>query len=420
MASQYIYVNRKKYAVGLLWQPVRAGVVVRNYARTLARAIDKKLNLFTEYRSMVGLASRRLGARVGMSVAAAAVMERFAEYTSFLAVFRVNSGFYLVAARNGIILADKVFETEKDARAEYVKLSEIPDWGAFFAPGAWGMPKAAERDIGELLNGYNKTTMHSISHFGVNMFSVALFVVFVLGMLVLFREPIVQVLMPRPKLNQVNPELVAEYKKQLEEKNKQLDVQFEIEKPQPPEPIVMPYELLPDAAARADLCYRAIAFVMQPVIGWNQTYAECGEEYVTTEFVRNFGTLNEFYTIVADLMPGAFVQEVNEDVVRVQARLPQLNIVSSVDERDVDSVVRDVTTLFQEIDMDLQTQIVTDTLTNGVDVANVNLVEVGVKSKLIPMQFMKIFEDFGGTYMIRARWDVRSLTWNYEVIIYAK
>ena len=79
-----------------------------------------------------------------------------------------------------------------------------------------------------------------------------------------------------------------------------------------------------------------------------------------------------------------------------------------------------MTTLFQEIDMDLQTQIVTDTLTNGVDVANVNLVEVGVKSKLIPMQFMKIFEDFGGTYMIRARWDVRSLTWNYEVIIYAK
>ena len=420
MASQYIYVNRKKYAVGLLWQPVRAGVVVRNYARTLARTIDKKLNLFTEYRSMVGLGASRMGVRVGMPVAAAAVMERFAEYTSFLAMFRVNSGFYLVAARNGVILADKVFETEKDARAEYVKLSEIPDWGAFFAPGAWGMPKAAERDISEILSGFNRTTMHSISHFGVNLFSLMLFGLFVLGMLVLFREPIVQMLMPRPKLNQVNPELVAEYKKQLEEKNKQLDVQFEIEKPIPPEPIVMPYELLPNPVARAELCYRATGFVMQIVAGWNQVYAECDEEYVATEFVRKSGTLGEFYEIVARIMPGAFVQEVNEDVVRVRAKLPELPTVASVDERDVDTIVRDVTTLFQSIDMDLQTQIVTDTLTNGVDVANVNLVEVGVKTKLIPTQFMEIFSDFGGVYMMRTRWDVRSLTWNYEVIIYAK
>ena len=222
LASQYIYVNRRKYAVGLLWQPVRAGVVVRNYARTLARTIDKKLNLFTEYRSMVGLGAMRSGVRVGMPVAAAAVMERFAEYTSFLAVFQVHSGYYLVAARNGVILSDKVFETEKAAREEYAKLSEIPDWGALFAPGAWGVPKAAERNISELLNGFNRTTMHSISHFGVNLFSLGMFALFLFGMLVLFREPIVQALMPRPKLSQINPELVAEYKKQLEEKNKQL------------------------------------------------------------------------------------------------------------------------------------------------------------------------------------------------------
>ena len=45
MASQTVYVNRKRYAVGLFWQPVSAGFNARNYARSLSRNVDKKLNL---------------------------------------------------------------------------------------------------------------------------------------------------------------------------------------------------------------------------------------------------------------------------------------------------------------------------------------------------------------------------------------
>ena len=33
---------------------------------------------------------------------------------------------------------------------------------------------------------------------------------------------------------------------------------------------------------------------------------------------------------------------------------------------------------------------------------------------------MKIFDEFGGVYMMQASWDVRSRSWNYEVIVYAK
>ena len=43
MASQTVYVNRKRYAVGLFWQPVSAGFNARNYARSLSRNVDKKL-----------------------------------------------------------------------------------------------------------------------------------------------------------------------------------------------------------------------------------------------------------------------------------------------------------------------------------------------------------------------------------------
>ena len=399
---------------------MRAAVGARNYARSLARSVDKKLNLYTEYRAMIGLAARKNGARAGMLSAAAEVMESFSEYTSFLAVFMVSRGYYMVAARNGVILVDRFFESEDEARSEYVKMSEIPDWGAFFAPGGWGMPRAAERNIGDLLNGQSRAVLHTISRFGSRVFSLMLIALFVFGMTFIFRDSLVQMFAPRPQVAELNPELVAEYKKQIEEKAKELDAEFEIEKTLPPEPIVMPYELLPDMMARAYQCYQAIAFLMQPVTGWNQVNVVCGEMHAIADFKRDFGTLDNFYNVATELMPGALVSEVNEDTLRVQVALPELETFSSQDERDPETVVRDITSVFQGINEGVDIQIVVDTLTNGVDVVTVNVVEVGAESKLIPQQFMEIFDDFGGVYLMQAEWNARTRSWNYEVLIYAK
>ncbi len=420
MANNFIIVNRKKYAVGLLWQPIGAGFAARAYARNLSKNIDKKLTLFTEYRSMVGLSSRRNSVHSGMTSAAAEVMESFSEYTSFLAVFSAGDKYYLVAVRNGIILSDTVFENEQDARNEYVKLSEIPDWGAFFAPSSWGMPRAAERSLSDLLNGQSHAVLRPISHLGAGVVSLILLGVFALVLGIIFRDSITQAFTPRPQVAELDPELVAEYKRQIEENSKKLDQEYQIEKVLPPEPIVMPYELLPDVAARAAQCYQAIGFVMQPIPGWTQMRATCGETHVTAEFRRSFGTLGEFYNIATELMPASFVEEVDENTIRVRATLPSLESFASQDERDADTVVRDITTLFQSIDTPVQTQVVVDTLTNGVDVATVNVIEVGAESKLIPTQFMEIFGEFGGVYLMQASWDVRSRSWNYEVVIYAK
>lgn len=420
MAGQTITVNRKKYAVGLFWQPVGTGFIARNYARNLARNVDKKLNLFAEYRAMVGLGGRKYGQRSGQVSAAAEVMEGFAEYMSFLAVFQVGKQFYLVAARNGIILQDKVFDSEQVARQEYVKLSEIPDWGAYFAPSAWGVPRAAERNLADVLRGRSHVTLRSISLFGVRAVTVMLAVLFLLGFGLVFRDSLVEVFAPRPQVAELDPKLVAEYKRQIEESSKKLDEEYNIQKELPPEPIVMPYELLPDVMARAEQCYQAIGFMMQPISGWNQLDVVCGETHVVANFKRGFGTLVEFYDIATELMPGAFVQEIDEDTVRVRAKLPELELESSQDERDPDTVVRDITSVFQSVDTPVDTTVVVDTLTNGVDTATVNVVEVAAESKMIPMQFMKIFEEFGGVYMMQVSWDVRSRSWNYEVVVYAK
>ena len=420
MLNQVITVDRKKYAVGLFWQPTGAGYVARTYARTLARSVDKKLNLYTEYRAMIGLGAKKLGHRNGMYSAAAAVAESLGEYSSFLAVFVNDKNFYLVAVRNGVILEDKLFEKEEEARAEYFKLSEIPDWGALFAPSAWGMPRAVERNLSDLIMRGPKSILHPISRVKAGIASTVLMVLFGVCIAWFFRVPLEQMVSSQPELSQVTPEIAAEYQRQLDEKNKELDAQFEIERAKQPEPILMPYDYLPDPEKRAQACFQAIAFLMQPISGWNQVSAECGEKYASAVFTRDFGTLGDFYAIATNLMPGAFVQQESDDSLYVRVMVPQVPIKASLDERDVETVTRDILTAFQYGNMAADVQMVVDTLTNGVDTINLNVVEIAVQSKLDPIQFMKIFQEFGGVYMTRCAWDASARIWNYEVIIYAK
>lgn len=420
MPGQVITVDRKKYAVGLFWQPTGAGYVARTYARALARSVDKKLNLYTEYRAMVGLGSRKLGHRSGMDSAAASVTDALGEYTSFLAVFAVDKQFYLVAVRNGVILEDKLFDREEEARAEYFKLSEIPDRGALFAPGAWGMPRAVERNLSDLIMRGPRSVLHPISRIGAGVLSIILLAIFIVGVSWFFREPLEQMLNPQPKLSQVSPEIAAEYEKQVEEKNKELDEEFQIERASQPEPIVLPYDYLPDPEKRAQVCFQAIAFLMQPITGWEQISAECGETHASAVFKRNFGTLDDFYMIATQIMPGSFVQQESDSSLYVRATLPTVPTKASLDERDVETVARAALTAFQSAGMSAEVQMVVDTLTNGVETVNLDIVEIAAQSKLGPVQFMKIFEDFGGVYMTRCAWDASTRIWNYEVIIYAK
>ena len=418
MVNQIISVHRRKYATGLFWQPVSGGAGGRVGAYRLARSIDGKYSLYTEYNQMIGLAKRRAGYRSGMPSAAAEIVEALAEHSSFLAAFVVDGGYYFVAVRNGIILQDKIYESEAVARREFAAMAEMPDWGAFVAPGAWGMPRAVERSIDDVVTGHSHTALRSISLSGSIIFSLILLVLFLFLVGVVFRTSLLETISPSVNVSEINPELAAEYKRQIEEKNKELDAEFKIEKRV--EPIVLPYELLPDVDARADVCYRAIGLLMQPIAGWNQVSVRCDEGHATAQLRRSFGTLGDFYTIATELMPGAFVQELSDDLISVRVALPKLDARASQDERDTDTIIRDITTAFQGMNTNADIHAVTDTITNGVDTAYFDIVEISATSKLVPMQFMQMFEDFGGVYLTACDWNATSRTWNYEVIIYAK
>ena len=419
MIKQVISVNRKKFATGLFWQPVTVGSASSNYARILAKNVGKKYNLYAEYKSMIGLTNSHDGARFGMPSAAAEIVNSLSEFISFLGVFSVDNGFYLVAVRNGVIIKDVLYQDATIARKEYADLAAMPDWGALFAPASWGMPRSQEKFLSDIISGIGFVARLKYISFVKSFIPSFLFIFSFSALLFyLFNVPMRGVF-NTPKENKLNPELAAEYKRQIELKNKELDEKFDIN-PVEVEPLVRPYDYLPDVAARADLCYRAIGFVMQQIAGWNQTHTKCDENYVSATFTRDFGTLNDFYTYGAEIMPGAVVQQVSEDEVIVRVKLPEIKTSASIDERDSVTVARDIATNFQQIDTNSDINIVSDTVTNGVESETFNVVEVGASSKLIPSEFMQVFNGFDGVYMTSVVWNVKTRTWKYEVIVYTK
>lgn len=420
MSGQYVHIKRKKYASGLMWQPMVAGFTTRAYAQKLANGIDRRLNLYVRHNEMVGLGARANGLRSGMPSIVIEIINALPGYSSLLGAFKVDGKFVLVAVRNGVILHDLLFEDEDSAREKYAELNEIPDWNATFAPATWGIPRAVERNLVDLISGRVHAVLRPISRIASGMVSLILMVVFVLAVLYFFREPINRVFAPKPQISKINPELAAEYKRKIEEKDKELDAQFDIRQEPVYQPIVMPYDSLPDPFERADLCYRAIGFLMQQVAGWNQTSVECGKTHVSATFRRSFGTLDDFYVIAGDIMPGVFVQEISDDEILVRAKLPDRIVYSSYDLRDVDTIIRELTSRFQSINIDASIVPVVDVISNGAQSADVYFAGVTVDTKLIPEQFIKIFEDFGGVYMTRVSWNATRKMWNYEVIIYGK
>ena len=416
MIKQVITVNHKRYATGLFWQPMRVGHAAQNYARQLAKNGDKKYTLYVVYKSMIGLTDTYEGANAGMPSAAIEVVSALSDLVSFLGVFQTeNNTYYLIAVRNGVIIRDILLTDAESARKLYTQMAEIPDWGALFAPGSWGIPKSQEKLLSDLMGRGANVKLREISTVKSMLPSIVFLVLFAMFGYVVLKNSVHNQKVAKPT---ITAEKIAEYKKQIEVKTQK--IADKISPAVTEQDIDYAYEHLPKVNERANLCYKAIAFVMQPVMGWNQTYARCDEEYVSANFLRDFGTLNDFYEIGGDLMPGAMVQQMSEDEILVRIKLPELKTYSSIDERDQTTLMRDITTVFQQSNINANIQGVIDKVSTGTGTENIYVTEVGVSSKLVPPEFMRAFDGFNGVYMPSVTWRANTKMWNYEVVIYSK
>ena len=423
MQNQVITISRKKYATGLFWQPVISGQNPRAFAANLAKSVDNKLNLFAEYRNMAGVSGRKMGHRARMSAAAANLAESFAEYSSFLAVFAVPQGFWIVALRNGVIIADRLYTTDDDAKREFTRLVVLPDWGALIEPSCWKVSRAIEKILDDVVMGSTSVTLRPISNFRTNVVALAIVGVLAFGLFQLFRGPLVQMVSPQPQIAKINHDVIAEYKRQMEQRNRELDNMF----PTTVRSVVpataqipMPYDALPDKFARADLCWRAIGFLMQVIPGWVQTSVDCDMDTATAKLRRGYGTLADLYAAIPELMRGAEITELSESEVMLRVNLPILQTSASLEELDAESVMREINSILQLISANGDVRLSMEEVANNDRTAIINTVLAGIQSKLTPQEFIKIFDSLSGIAIPKISWDARTRTWNYEVKIYVK
>ncbi len=415
MSAGVITIERKKYAVGLFWQPLPAGQNTRDFARQLSKQITGSVKFYAEFRSMVGVGTRALGHRRGMKIAAIEIINAFAEYNSFLAEFFTPQGFWIIAVRNNIIIFDQLFGAEAEAKREFINLSALPDWGIIIAPGNWNVPRSVEKSLRDIISGNSKVALTPIGGTLGNIFSIAVFAAIASVFWYFFQDPIIKVFAPRAQQAQINPQVIEEYKRQLEIKKIQQEDVIQ------PIRADMPYDNLPDALLYAEKCWRSIAYVMQPITGWVQQSAECIDNTASARFVRTYGTLAGLHESAYSLMGDVFIVEnTDSDAVISVPFAPLPPAENNTPKNLTEDIVFSISSLFQTIGESANVRSGMETSGEGEAAVTSNVVIVSAASKLKPDEFIKIFDGISPLYLSSVKWDARSRTWNYEVKIYAK
>jgi hypothetical protein len=372
---------------------------------------------------MIGLSNRRVGARVGMPVAAAEVVESFGEST-FLSAFSVREGWWILAVRGGVVIRDKVFTDSALAKKEYLDLGAMPDWNVLVAPADWNAPSAVERNLADLVSGSKKYRLASISRLPGYIITFAVLGGAIFTGYNFFEEPLKKMLAPRPQQLKIDPKIAEEYKKKLEQ----------ISAPAPKEPpkavhVPLPYESLPALADKANQCWRAIAFLSQQITGWVVDSISCRDGEANAHLLRNHGTIGDLYSEVRKKMPNVAVDETGGSDVILTAKLKPLETSRHEPAFTSDQVMTAVQSVFQRIEEnvdfrrdfeDLPVPELGENEVPDTDRSDVPVVKIDATSKLQPREFIKIMDDVGSIGMPSVKWDNQNRNWAYEVIIYVK
>ena len=160
-----IKVGKTNYAVGLFWQPIQdADDPIEEISQTMET--DPEFDLYCTHfgrAPQYAIGKRSRGHSERQVVAGIALLDALSDQSSFLAVFKVDEGWWFIAARNDLILAenDVLYTSEEDAKNAFFSMLSVPDWGYKIAPQSWHVEGTEEMDLEELLR--NSLQVHLMS-----------------------------------------------------------------------------------------------------------------------------------------------------------------------------------------------------------------------------------------------------------------
>ena len=132
------------YATSLFWQPLQNKDDPFTEVGEASEGVMEGADLFCIKQGKApqfGICASKEGYKSGENVAAVTLATAMADRSSFVAVFKVDNGWWYTCIRNDIILSDgdMLFLNEQEAKDQFLSMLAVPDWGRKIAPPEWGI-----------------------------------------------------------------------------------------------------------------------------------------------------------------------------------------------------------------------------------------------------------------------------------------
>lgn len=274
-----ITVSGQTYATSLFWQPLQNQEEPLTEITEASEGILEGADLYCikpGKAPQFGICVSQEGYKSGEMVAAVALATALADRTSFIAVFKVQEGWWYTCVRNDIILSDgdMLFLNEEDARNQFTSMLAVPDWGRKIAPESWNIEDVENIQLEHLLQRGTTAKLQKIKGLrGAKLLMVVgISVIVGLWLLSNLIDALLFTPVKRPVVVPVQPKVVKK-----------------VERP----PLPKPWEKLKNPVQIMAGCVEGIRQfqgVLPP--GWKLGTFSCSQTGVTSSWTREFGRMS--------------------------------------------------------------------------------------------------------------------------------
>lgn len=390
------------YAASLFWQPLmnedKPLPEVREAAENILEGAD--LYIVRKGKSpQFGLAASSQGFTKGLPSAAVALISGLGNVTSFLGVFKVDTGWWYICFRNDVILSDgdTLFISERDAKNQFISMLAVPDWDAVFAPAEWGIEDTRADELNPILE---KGLQVKLDKIDASNDAIMLAVIAVCFAIILWfaYSTLKDMFFSAPEVPVIAP------------------IEQTVEEELPPEP--KPWEELANPVDVMRNCYLATQKVVELVApGWHLEGVTCNKSGLVTSWRREIGRLT-FMEQALDVSGVNFSSRVlSQDGNTMMASLPveAPQMLNSPPEYTRDELINIINDINQALDINISLSPKTWTSPRG---ATYNLMDFSISSNNDPLIWIDLLMKFSGLTINTITYDINSANWTFKGEIY--
>lgn len=392
------------YAASLFWQPLLNESNPLSEVKEAAENILEGADLYVTRKgksSQFGLAASSQGFTKGLPSAAIALVSSLGSVTSFLGVFKVDTGWWYICYRNDVILSDgdTLFVSEKEAKDQFISMLAVPDWDVLFAPAEWGIEDTNPDHLSKYItkgvqvkldkiNASNDTLMLAAIVVG---FAIILWYGYTSLQSMLFTAPEAPIIAP---VEQVETEVVEQA------------------------PEVKPWEELPNPIDIMQNCYNATKTAVEIVTpGWKLEGITCNAGGLVTSWHRELGRITWMDQALVSSGVQFASKAISPDGNTFMVTIPvgEISTLNSPPEFSPDDLNNIMNDLNQALDITIQTNQKTWTSPRG---TVYNVMGFSVTSNNDPLLWLEFLMKFSGLTITEITYNINNGSWTYNGEIY--